>query len=122
VKDVIFPLYIIAITTAAAITAMAIRADMRLKSIDRLPIHWNAKLEPDNYGSRRLALFCMPALFAPILLGTALALHLIPPGPINKTSSPEEGLVVMLFMAVTFWVVKYVYLRAIFRWVEKNQA
>ena len=113
-------LYIIAIGTTAAITIMAVRADARLKPIDRLPIHWNIKLKPDGFGSRRFALFFMPVLFGPILLATALALHLIPTGPINKTSSPEQGIGMMLFMAVVFLAIKYFYLRAIFRWVEKN--
>ncbi len=119
--ELITLIYIIAIGTIAAITAMAIRANAKLKPIDRLPVHWNYKLEPDNFGSRRLALFWIPVIFNSTLLATALVLHLIPHGPINKTSSAEGALVAMLFMATALLTMTFFYLRAIFRWVEKRK-
>ncbi|MEL6875645.1 MAG: DUF1648 domain-containing protein [Pseudomonadota bacterium] len=117
-----FLIYLVAILSSGAITLMAIRADRQLRPVDRLPIHWNWKLEPDNFGSRRFALYLMPFLFGAILMGTALSLHLIPQGAINKTGSSEEAVILMIFMAAIFVGIKYFYLRALFRWVERDES
>ncbi|MEP3225808.1 MAG: DUF1648 domain-containing protein [Parasphingorhabdus sp.] len=119
--QMILTIYSIAISSAAVITGMAIHANYKLQHGERLPVHWNARFEPDNFGPRRFALFFMPILFGMILLSTALALHLIPPGPINKTSSPAESIAVITFVAMALLAVKYFYLRAIFRWAEKHK-
>ncbi|MEO0439679.1 MAG: DUF1648 domain-containing protein [Pseudomonadota bacterium] len=117
-----FLIYLVAILSSGTIALMAIRADRQLRPVDRLPIHWNRKLEPDDFGSRRFALYLLPFLFGVILMGTALALHLIPRGAINKTSSPEEAVILMIFMAAILVGFKYFYLQAIFRWVERNES
>lgn len=116
----VFLIYLVAFVSAIAIALMAFRADRKLPPVDRLPVHWNRKLEPDGFGSRRFALCFMPLLFGFILICTALILHLVPPGPINKTGSPSEAFALMIFMAALFVGIKYLYLKAIFRWVEQN--
>ncbi|MEM8917628.1 MAG: DUF1648 domain-containing protein [Pseudomonadota bacterium] len=114
-------IYLLACGSTLLITLMAVRADRQLRPRNRLPIHWNWKLEPDGFGSRHFALWFMPFLFGFILIATALALHLIPPGPINKVGSPEEAVTLMIFMAAAFIGIKYLYLKAIFRWVTENE-
>jgi len=56
------------------VTAVVISISVYGRMPDQIPIHWNAYGEPDNYASKPIALFLLPAF----MLVTLLIVKLIP--------------------------------------------
>jgi predicted membrane-bound mannosyltransferase len=88
---------LIACVTMIALIWLSLRADRRLKHLERLPMQWSLSGNPTWSAPRRIALSFTPALAALVLIAAVISVALLEPHP------GQDGLEipVVLFLAAS---------------------